>query len=343
MPEFGSTSMLGAHIGPAVVLNVPGGSTLKLAPIITYDKEKLGIGGIARFRNEYNMTELAYGTSRDELLLRGRHKLAPGLMLNYSRLTNLSEWFLGYRRPKYAGSLEYTRNDYIKDLRLNFSQMFSAGAFVDDRKNKSFSDAEGRFRWMTQTHKSLYSYSNEEGNIHFGLGLVAQTLAGAYTSGEVNGLVRVGPSLATRVGPWQQSLIYYQSAIAGKSPFVFDRYRYGHSNVVLIESLKINKYLSVGYLASLAMNRQVKSDDLFQENRILLSIGPDYAKLTIGYDSFRRNTMFLLSMLVGTKDSDIEFHKSVIKNPDKFGKENNSSKKKKKKNYKKYLKKDVKV
>ena len=341
-PEIGSQSMLGSHIGPAVVLNVPGGSTLKLAPILTYKDEKVGIGGIARFRNQYNMTEVAYGTSRDELVIRGRHKLAPGLLLNYSRLTNQNEWFLGYRMPKYSAQLSYARFDYVKDLKLNFSQLYSAGVFVDRRRNVDFGDAEGRFRWMTQTYKPVYKYSNEEGNIGFNVGLIAQTAATVYTTGDVLGLFRVGPALNTKVGPWKQSLIYYQTATGGQSPFAFDRYRYGRSNVVLIESLKICKYLTVGYLASLAMNRDVKSDDLFQENRILVSVGPEYAKVTIGYDSIRRNTMLIFSMLVGTKDSDIEFKKTVLKNPEKFGKEKSKQhKKSRKKSYKKYLKETV--
>ncbi len=341
LPEFGSQSMLGMHLGPAVVLNVPGGSTLKLAPILTYKDDKLGVGGIARFRNQYNMTEVAYGTSKDELVIRGRHKLAPGLMLNYSRFTNQNEWFLGYRMPKYSTQLSYSRKDYVDDLKLTFSQRYSAGVFVDNRRNVDFGDAEGRFRWMTQTYKPIYKYLNDEGNIGLNVGLVAQTSATVYTSGDTAGLVRVGPAVNTKVGPWAQALMYYQTASAGQSPFYFDRYRYGRSNVVLIESLKVCKYLSLGYLASLAMNSDYKNDDLFQENRILVSIGPDYAKLTIGYDSIRRNTMFILSMLVGTKDSDVSFKRTVIENPDKIGKKKSEQRRVKRKSYKKYLKEKV--
>ena len=341
LPEFGSMSQLGAHIGPAVVLNVPGGNTLKLSPILTYSKDEFGLGAIARFRSANNMTEAAYGTSREEFLLRGKHKLAPGLTLNYSRLTSSSEWFLGYRRPKYSAALNYRRNDYVKDLDLHFSQMYIAGAVVDDSPNKHLEDVEGRFRWMTQTYKPIYTYKNEEGNIGFSTGLVAQTAATVYTTGDVSGIFRFGPAVNTKVGPWRQSLMYYQTAIAGSMPFDFDRYRYGRSNIVLIESLKVCKYLSLGYLSSIALNREVSSDKTFQENRILLSIGPDYAKVTIGFDAFRRNTMFLFSMLVGTKDTDVEFKRSVIKNPQTFGKENKKTKKIKKKNYKKYLDKDV--
>ncbi len=341
LPEFGSVNMLGMHLGPAVVLNVPGGSTLKLAPIVTYAKDKFGIGGIARFRNETNMTEAAYGTSRDRFLLRGRQKIAPGLMFNYSSYTNQNEWFMGYRMPKYSAQLSYSRSDDVKDLGLTFSQMYSAGAFVDRANGTDLRDTEGRFRWMTQSVKPIYKYINEEGNVGFATGLVAQTAATAYTTGDVTGLFRIGPSISTKVGPWNQSFVYYQSAIAGNSPFDFDRYRYGRSNFVVIESLKLCKYLTVGYLASIAMNREVKSDDTFQENRVLLSVGPDYAKVTIGYDSIRHNTMLLFSMLLGMEDSEIEFDKSVTNNPDKIGKEKKKARKKKKKNYKKYLKESV--
>ena len=341
-PEFGSQSKLGMHIGPAVVLNVPGGSTLKLAPLLTYASNELGIGALARYRSQYNMTEAAYGASKEEFVLRGRHKLAPGLMLNYSRYANQNEWFLGYRMPKYGLNLNYSRNDDVKDLKLRFSQMYSAGVFVDNNgySSQDFRDAEGRFRWMTQTYKPIYSYENEEGDISLNLGLVAQTMATVYTTGDVNGLFRIGPSLRTKLGPWQQSLAYYQAGIAGQSPFEFDRYRYGRSNFVLIESLKVCKYLSLGYLASLSMNRDISEDDLFQENRFLVSVGPDYAKFTIGYDARRRNTMMLFSMLVGTENSDIEFKKTVIKNPQNLGKQN--VKKKTKKNYKKIAKQNLK-
>lgn len=344
-PEIGGTSMLGTHIGPGIVLNVPGGSTLKLAPIATYSDDKLGIGGIARFRNAHNMTEVAYGTSKDRLLIRGRHEIAPGLKLTYSKFTNQNEWFFGFRKPKYSAELNYTRHDYVDDLKLHFSQMYTAGAFVDynSRTNKDyeFRDAEGRFRWMTQTYKPVFEYRNQEGNVSVNAGLVAQTAATAYTTGDVHGIFRIGPALNTSIGPWEQSLIYYQSAIAGQSPFDFDRYRYGRSNFVFIESLRLCKYLSVGYLASIAMNNDFGYDRTFQENRLLLSIGPDYAKLTIGYDSIRHNTMLMLSMLVGTQNSDIVYKKAIIRDVDNLGKKDKKSSKPKKKNYKKYLKKDI--
>lgn len=340
IPEFGSQSMLGMHIGPAVVLNVPGGSTLKLAPILTYGNNDFGIGGIARFRSETNMTQVAYGTSKDRFIIKGRQKLAPGFLLNYSRYSNQSEWFLGYRMPKYSINLTYNRSDYISDLDLTFSQMYSAGIFVDNNPEYDLSNTHARYRWMTQTYKPLYKYQNKEGNVGLLLGLIAQTSATVYSQGNAVGLFRIGPSLNTQVGRWKQAVMYYQTGTAGSSPFDFDRYRYGKSNIVLIESIKICKYLTLGYLASISMHNQYHNDyhndDLFQENRFMVSIGPEYAKITLGYDSLRHTTMVLLSMLVGTKNSDVEFKKTIIKNPDKLGREKNKQYKTKRKSYKKY-------
>ncbi len=343
IPEIGSQSMLGMHVGPAVVLNVPGGSTLKLAPILTYKDDKYGIGGIVRFRNQYNMTEIAYGTSKDELLIRGHHKLAPGLRLDYSRLTNQNEWFLGYRMPKYSAQITYSRSDYVKDLKLSFSQKFMAGAFVDRdtrRKKYDLSDARWRYRWLTQTYKPIFRYENEEGNIGISTGLVAQTAASVYSTGDTLGLFRIGPALKTKLGPWRQAFMYFNTAGAGQSPFRFDRYRYGRSNFIILENIKVCKYLTVGYLASLAVNSDY-NDKMFQESRIMVGIGPEYAKFVFGYDARRRNAMINLLMLVGTKDSDIQFKKSELINPDKFGKSKNKKKQKKKRNYKKFLKDDV--
>ena len=336
LPEIGSLNKLGMHFGPAVLLNVPGGSTLKLAPIVTYDDD-FGIGGIARFRNQYNMTEVAYGTSKDNLLIRGRHKIAPGLLLNYSRYTNQSEWFLGHRMPKYSTQLSYSRTDKNTDLGLRFEQLYSAGVFVDRRPNQDFGDAEGRFSWMTRTSKPIYTYLNEEGNIGFRFSLVAQTVARVYTTGDTLGLFRFGPSLRTKVGPWNQTVAFLQTGKAGETPFEFDRYRYGRSNLILRESIQITKYLALGYLCSIAMNSDYPNDKTFQENRIFVSVGPEYAKLAVGFDARRKNTMFMLTMLVGTKDSDIEFNKAEVINPQKLGQDKKKNKKKKK-DYKKYLK-----
>ena len=226
---------------------------------------------------------------------------------------------------------------------MTFSQKYSAGLFVDDKDDYDLHNTHARYRWMTQTYKPIYKYRNKEGNLELKLGLIAQTAATVYSQGNTTGILRVGPSLSTKLGRWMQNIAYYQTGIAGHSPFEFDRYRYGKSNITLTEMWKVCDYLSLGYLGSIAMHNDYHDDyhkdSLLQENRILVSIGPEYAKFTVGYDVVRQTTMVLLSMLVGTKDSDVEFKQAVINNPDGIGKEKKEQKKnKKRKSYKKYIK-----
>lgn len=319
IPELGSVSHLGMYIGPGIVLNTPGASSLKLVPLLNYGDDKLGIGGIARFRNATNMTEIAYGSSKDTFLLRGYQELNDNLKLAYSQNAFQDEWFLGYRRPRYSARLEYNNDYLIKDLGLNFSQRFSGGYFVD-YNTKHLKDAEGRFRWMTQTTKPIYSYKNKNQDFKLDISAVAQTAFSLYTTGDTMGIVRVGPAVSTKYKRWNQTIVYYQSATAGSTPFWFDVYAYGKSNVVIVENIKINKYLSVGYLASLAMLRDNPDANMFQENRFFISVGPEYARVSLGYDAFRQTTMMMFSMAMGTKDSEIEFEKATVKNPDTIGK-----------------------
>lgn len=310
IPEIGSTSNLGMYAGPAIVLNMPKASTLKLAPLLTYSDHKFGVGAFARYTHEKNRTELMYGTSEDKFLVSGQQMLTDRLSLRYSQNTYQDEWFLGYRRPRYSADLQYNRADFVDDLGLTFTQRYSVGYFVDEDTN--ITKGEMRMRWMTQAQKSFYRYQNKDKNILVDAGLISQTSASVYSKGTVTGLFRFGPILTTRLGPWKQSVIYYQSATANESPFGFDRYAYGKSNLVFVEELRLCKYLTLGYLSSLALLKDSEyNDNVWQENRILLAVGPDYAKVTLGYDIVRQNTMVMLSMLVGTKDTEIDFKKAT--------------------------------
>lgn len=344
LPEIGSEQLMGMYAGPAVVLNVPGGSTLKLAPVLTYGSSDFGLGVIAKFRSENNYTQAGYGTSKEKFMLKGRQRLAPGFMMNYSVYSNQSEWFLGYRMPKYSLNLEYTRSDYIKDLNINFAQVYSAGLYTDNINGKyDFKRTGARFRWMTQTYKPIYKYYNKEAKAGVKFGIVAQTAATLYSQGNVTGIFRIGPSLNTQIGNWKQTISYYHTATAGMSPFAFDRYRYGRGNIVFIESLKVNKYIDLGYIASVALHSKYHNDGEFndsilQESRFMICAGPEYAKLIVGYDVVRHTTVMQISMMLGAKDSDIEFKKTIVKNPEKFGQKSKKEKKPEKKSYKKYVK-----
>ncbi len=325
VPEFGSISELGMYAGPGIVLPAKGSSVLKLVPMINYNDSNLGVGALARYRSKNSLIDFGYGSSANKVILRGTQRLTDNLRLDYSQNMYQDEWFLGFRRPRYSAQLVYAKDYHLDDIDANFSQRFSGGYFVD--KDRQFNDMEGRYRWMTQTQKTFYAYSNADRDLNIKLGLVGQTSLSLYTTGDTVSIVRFGPMISSQYKNWTQSLIYFQTAAAGQSPFEFDKYAYGSSNIVFIENLKLHKFISVGYLGSLALNKDNSEDNLFQENRFLLSLGPDYAKVTFGYDAFRQNTMMLVSMLVGSEGSDVKFDKAVIKNPDNLSKNKNQPEK----------------
>lgn len=101
---------------------------------------------------------------------------------------------------------------------------------------------------------------------------------------------------------------------------IFDKYVYGKCNLDLVESFRINQYLSVAYRASLALLKDSYNGDLLQENAFLISLGPDYAKFSLGYDTVRQRTLFNYAMLVGGENNDVKFDKLISYNPDKIAK-----------------------
>lgn len=325
LPELGSDSNMGMYFGPSIVLNTPLSSTLKISPLLIYsqDESKFGIGGAATFMSGSNITEMAYGSAENKFMLRGMQKITPHLNLNYSQNTYTSQWFLGYRRPMYSAELEYTNSYYIKDLGVNFEHNLSAGMYSDYARLSKM--AEGRIRWMTQLQKNFYSYTNSANTFSLDLGVVGQGVVSQYTSGDTLGIARIAPSITTTYKGWSQNLMYFQSGASGSTPFLFDDYYYGRSTLQVFETLRVNKYLSLGYLATMALGgRETYSagrynpgtGNFLQENMFLVSIGPDEAKVIFTYDAYRKSTAVYFSMLLGSKDMDVAFKKATIHNPD---------------------------
>ena len=60
---------------------------------------------------------------------------------------------------------------------------------------------------------------------------------------------------------------------------------------------------------------------MFSEARFMISFGPEEGKISLGYDTVRKATMFNYTALVGSRNQDIAFKKLFMKNPEKFGKE----------------------
>ena len=331
--ELGSIRGLGMYIGPGHVFEIPGGSVLKVMPILNYN-HGFGIGGIARYSSASNWTQAAYGTADSKFLIRGRQKLDDHLSLQYVMNDYSREWFLGRRRAKYGASIVY-ENGYAKEGFLlknqmsSFAHQFDFGYFQDIDEDSSYKRLDGselgttRTRYMAQVNQNFYTYKNKETQAAVTFGLVGQLSAALYGTGDTQVIGRIGPNLHLQYKRWMQDIGYFQSAYEDNTPMpVYDSYRYGKSNVYLREYIRLNRYLTLSWFGSMNISNDAPNDKTFQENAFFISVGPDDIKFSIGYDFIRENTRFMVEVMMDTKGTKVEYDRLEIKQDKKAKKSN---------------------
>ena len=322
MIELGSMRNMGAYIAPSVVLPVPGGATLKIGPGLML-KDELGVGAIGRFMSETNRTAFGYGTAEDRFVMRGRQTLGDSMYIDYAVNTYMNEWFMGGRMPQHGFQLVHKKVYNLNDIGVRFENRFTAGYAKDWKRDFGTT----RFRWMTQSTKSFLQYKDLDHDFAADLGVSVQTVASLYGTGDTYGMARIGPTLRTQFKNWQQYVAYYIGGEAGQSPMYFDRFYYGKSSVQLGESLRLNRYLTLMYTATLALS-DTPNDKMLQENRFYVAVGPDDFKVLLGYDAYRQSTVFGIDMALGADNSEAEFKRMVLNEPEKVGKSNKKKKNK---------------
>lgn len=323
MLELGSMRNLGAYISPGIVLQTPNASTLKIGPAVTY-KSEFGVGALGRFLTDKNRTEFGWSSSKDKFVLQGNQEITEDLHLEYGINTYMSNYFLGGRMPEYGVQLVHHKAYDIEDLGVKFNNRFVGGLYRD-WGDTSFSTT--KFAWQTSSAKSLFKYTNNESKFALDFGVNVQTHAAVYGTGDTMGLVRGGPYLRTQYKAWQQYVAYFQGGQAGDSPFYFDKNFYGKSNVVLGESLRLSKYLTLMYTATIVLSNDTPDDRMLQENRVYFAIGPDDLKFLIGYDIYRQNASMGISMNVGAENSEVEFNRLILNDPQAIAKHDKAERK----------------
>ena len=350
-PEIGSMSNLGFFAGPGFVFDTPMGSTLKLIPILNVNGG-VGYGGLAKFKNATNKTDMGYGSSNEMFILRGKQKLDDNLYLQYGSNAYVDDWFLGQRMAKYMGELVYEdhvlNQDFLgENLDMTFSHRISAGFMQDGDTGAGNINAAGgeggigtaRFKYMAEVAQTLYSLNCDRylqdasaKNIPKDDIFVArvemafQGSAGVYGTGDTQMIARVGPRLHTQYKYWMQDIGYFLSGYSDQTPLImYDKYMYGRSNAYTRETVRVNKYLTLSWLGSLNMSQDSWNGNLMQENTFFFSIGPDDIKLNIGYDTIRQQSFVTMALNLDAKGTNIEYKKMVIKNPDTVGKSKNGN------------------
>ena len=330
-PELGSRRYLGMYIGPGFIVQLPKGCLLKLIPALTY-RNKIGFGGVARFWSATNETQVAYGTSRSKIVVRGEQKLDDNLKLVYASYDYTDDWFLGRRMPKYGADLIYrkaysTNKLFGENHTTTFENRISAGYFQDMYEDRYFNKLSGdnigttRFRYMAQLRQNLFSYKNEEKQFYTSVGLNFEGAATLYGTGDTQMIGRVGPNWHIQYKRWMQDISYLQSAYNDETPIpVFDAYRYGRSNVYLREYLRVCPYLVLAWQGSVCLTDDSPTDRLFQECSFYASVGPQDVKLNFGYDFVRQNAFINMVLAMDPKGTTVDYEKLVVKNPDNFNK-----------------------
>jgi hypothetical protein len=333
-PEFGTRRKLGMFVGPGFTFGGPGSSIVKIIPMLNYQHSSFGFGGMLKFKNTFNNTELGYGSAADIFFLKGIQRLDDHLYLQYSANSYMDEWFLGARMPKYMAELYYDRAyvlpDFLsKNRDLQFRHRLGAGLMEDADKNYYGEKINGtgmsttRFRYMAQISQNLYSYKNPEKDFYFDFSLALQGSAAVYGTGDTQFIARFGPRAHIQYKRWMQELGYYQTGYDDRSPMPrYDMYRYGHSSVYVSEIVRVCKYLSVGWSGMITLSDDSPNGKMFQENRFIFAIGPDDLKIRLGYDFIRQTTFFGFDVAFDTKGTNISYKRMEIKNPEKLGANN---------------------
>lgn len=350
-PEIGTLTNMGMYAGPGFVFDTPGGTTLKLLPIVNYDAGQFGFGGIAKFKSATNKTDFGYGSVNNLPLIRGKQRLDDNLYIQYGANSYMDDWFLGFRMPKYMGEVVYEdlfmNDDFLgKNLHMDFKHRISA-AFIQDNEvgsgNVNKLGSEGgvgtmRLRYMTELSQTVFSHNSErfvtsawakevkdkDSILSTKLDMVFEGSAAVYGTGDTQMIARFGPRLHTQYKYWMQDLGYFLSGYSDQTPLVaFDKFMYGRSNAYIRESLRVSKYLTVSWFGSLNLSNDSWDGKMIQENGFYFSLGPDDIKLNIGYDTVRQQSFVTMALNLDAKGSSVEYKRMEIKNPEKVGKNKN--------------------
>ena len=329
-PELGSQPKMGMFVGPGLVFGGPNGSIVKVMPLVNY-YNKLGFGGAVKFKSAFNDTQIMYGSAQNNWIVRGRQELDENLYLQYGMNSYLDNWFMGSNMGKYNAELVYhkpttIRNFLYKNADMKFTQRVAVGYAQDGdwkvkyERMKSSGVGTLRAKYMAEIAQTLYKKRNVEERKEISIDMLLQGSAAVYGTGDTQFVGRVGPRIHTHYKRWMQDIGYFAAAISDHTPMpVYDLYRYGHSSLYVNEAIRICKYLSVGWAAYANLMNDAPNGRFLQENAFIVSLGPDDFKVNLGYDFMRESTYFTVMIALDTKNTDIEFDKMVIKNPERLG------------------------
>lgn len=341
-PDVGYDPDLGGlYYGPGYDFRLGNGS-VRFSPLISYggggrrmrggqQLEQVGngpgIGGIIHYRGDDTMADLSYNSRIGQPNFYGEKKLFDGkTKFRMSANEDYNNGFMGFERPRYGMMLSDTRK-IAQWGNVRLDTFSSLGAFKDEyfptNQNDFFvetPESKPRIAGRVQFQAQLM---NEKPILRVGnvlsFGFRAQIAGAGYSTGDMIGIIRGGPNMNVRLGNrFQTGLQYYFAQTAGETPFVFDTYYQGRSQVGWVNSLRVNDYLTVGTRSQISTQRDNAKNALFTGNQIFVLTGPKHFKFNLAYDVIRQRSYFGVSYLPGKNTKPIDFDTMRVFSPDQY-------------------------
>jgi hypothetical protein len=315
LPEIGQNPAMGFYYGPSHVFFLPHGATFKVSPVMSLstksDGSFLGGGVMSRYMSETNKTEIGFTSNRNKTMVKGEQILSPNSKIIYGSNAFIENGFYGNCISEYIAEIVDFRK-LASMMNFDFNLRSSAGYSQDYYSNM------GTMKFQLQGEllnpKPIYSYKKDL----FVVRTLSQGNIVVYGTGDTFGVIRTGPWLSSRLGRLSLNGAYLQSAIYGETPFIYDQFLPGKSNVIEGIDFKVNKYVNVGHYGSYNLKKDNWNNKMFAENILYVRIGPNDIKFTISYDLARNFSRITTDFLIG-KDTNtlIDFDKLKVKQRDK--------------------------
>jgi hypothetical protein len=340
-PELGFDPALGGvYYGPGWDFRASGGGIARFSPLLTYgtafsskggsfrqEGAGLGTGALLHYENENVKFNVGYSTRAEQAVALGQVRfLTDATKLVFSRNEEYVNGFWNSERPIWSLQAQDTRK-IAEWKNFELDTHTSAGWYGDNffpnNTRRFFVDAKGpepvdagRFQLQAQivNQKPLLQL----GNFAY-VGFRGQLMANAYSTGDTYAVLRAGPNVSLNWGGRvNTNATWFTGAVQGSSPFVFDTYYGGKQSVLLSNSIRVNQFLTLGFMQNFSLLKDNSENAMLVGNQLFAMVGPPEVKLSLGVDLIRKRSFFGLNYFPGApgnKNTTVDFKRLRIFEP----------------------------
>ncbi|MBN9394662.1 MAG: hypothetical protein J0H83_05410 [Candidatus Melainabacteria bacterium] len=323
----------GINVGPS--FNYAVGKTGKLhwAPMIQFggrsassagtdsNSGSIGLSGQVGFSNKRMSGHIAYGSVSNLFVADYKAQITKNLRFQSGINRYLEDGMNGYRRARYILEAVHTTTKGGIPF-LNGINFRSAAGWAKDnpqlvqQSSQEYADLFGQNQYRkqqasgfrlseqitTSTHPIFAVGDDKYGIKSFIFGGVGLN---AYSSGDARLMGQLGPTIDLKLNRFRLQTTYFQTAVRGNSPFVFDQFIQGTRSVNITGDVRVCKWLTVGGGYGYNLN-----DKMAYSKTLMAAIGPEDFKLVVQRSILTNMNRFGFDVLYGAP---IPFQKLVLK------------------------------